>query len=181
MSPQQNNCYNVLRNMVARHMGSRQVERGVNSIRALYRADSVSVLTIMPMLLQRLSASSMLCVVRITEHSLSVVVIRLMISHMNRLAMGSIPVDGSCEKGQGYCRSRVSACFDRFASVPAPGLCPCPPLVRGNKPYCRHDSNQSETACTLDGHDGVTQHKTSQYLSSQGLVRADLHMHVKFD
>ena len=49
----------------------------------------------MPMLLHRLSASSILCVVRMTEHSLSVVVIRLMMSHMKRLAIGSIPVDGS--------------------------------------------------------------------------------------
>lgn len=46
-----------------------------------------------PILLHRLSASSIECVVRMTLHSLSVVVIRLMISHMKRRAIGSIPVN----------------------------------------------------------------------------------------
>lgn len=45
-----------------------------------------------PILLQRDSASSMLCVVKMTLHSLSVVVMRLMMSHINRRAIGSMPV-----------------------------------------------------------------------------------------
>lgn len=63
----------------------RRCQRHLESSRVL------SVLTMMPILLHKLSASSMECVVKITLHSLSVVVIRLMMSHMNRLAIGSIP------------------------------------------------------------------------------------------
>lgn len=66
----------------------------------------------MPILLHKLSASSMECVVKMTLHSLSVVVIRLIMSHMNRLAIGSIPASkGTQQSASVTTTNTIKTCF----------------------------------------------------------------------
>lgn len=60
------------------------------------------MMTMIPMRVQRASHSSMEWVVRIKEHFSLLVTISEITRHMNRLATGSIPVDGSIQKHQGF-------------------------------------------------------------------------------
>mmetsp|Transcript_42652 Transcript_42652/g.49915 ORF Transcript_42652/g.49915 Transcript_42652/m.49915 type:complete len:124 (-) Transcript_42652:681-1052(-) len=57
--------------------------------------------TIIPIVVDRASASSIECVVNITAEFLPLVEIFDMMSHMNLLAFGSIPAEGSSRKTTG--------------------------------------------------------------------------------